>query len=971
MDEPRLQRQHRSVSGKPAARIDAGWLTRTASAPPAEASLPAKPYRQDQLERRAALLAWLDPAVILGPNESVTLEDKDLAAVLAACELIPTAEGPRRRLRTEARRAALQRMATRAVMTEVLSGLAIEADDPIQQMLVRIVRGDSLVVESLSRSELAALLVVTDWLDGILDRLPDVARIRAQLAREDLAAPLRHLAKNFIGREAELDGLRAYLGDVSQASTFRRSRKAISDFAGSIANTLGAGQEASPPLFVHGIGGVGKSTLVAQFGLELTKLAIPFVFLDLDRPNLDPRRPNTLLAEAARQLRVQLPSGAAEAQRLVEELDALNRLPDDILESESDIAIRFQITIDEFCRFATTHTTRNLPFIVDTFEVAQSLGDSSIYLVRDMLARLQRRIPNLRPMICGRVLPDPGRFPTEPLPLVEFDDPSAERFLAAMLKSKPDLAADTATIQTAVRSVERTPLALALTAQLIIDHGIDAVRSPSLFGFVLYTKDAAYLYNRVLDHIPPGNMRKLAKPGLVLRRLSADIIRQVLAGPCELNIETDQQARSLLDDFSRQVSLVDREPGNVLRHRADVRRLMLPALEREIGRSVVQHIDRAAVDYHARFDEPFNRAEELYHRLRLADIAGFESRWRDDVADRLREAMEDFEPRRGWVGVPEARVALSLKFGSTPDAAALKVADLAQWERATATRVGVLLQQGQFEEALKILHERDERVVASQLFRQEAEAYMGIKRFADARRVAEAGVNSAQDAGDVETVFENAHVAARACEAMGDAEGARNWLNQATEAAIRLGQAEKLLRSALLRSRMEEWVTTTVGQALPSLLPAAQNLLKWSAADGITNAPTLRALAAAAGEEDSVRRSVLRMLGVERLSPGLQQELADLIGKIAGGDGIAAQSIRAILASANPAIPGANGSAAQWANWLVGASGTALGNALVELSKDDDPYAVKAKVMSWTARYFREIAASPEQKTVTTTAASA
>jgi hypothetical protein len=53
----------------------------------------------------------------------------------------------------------------------------------------------------------------------------------------------------------------------------------------------------------------------------------------------------------------------------------------------------------------------------------------------------------------------------------------------------------------------------------------------------------------------------------VLRRLSADIIREVLAEPCQLRIETDQQAQELLKNFSLQVSLVEREPGNVLRHR--------------------------------------------------------------------------------------------------------------------------------------------------------------------------------------------------------------------------------------------------------------------------------------------------------------------------------------------------------------------------------------------------------------------
>jgi cellulose synthase operon protein C len=961
MDEIRLRRQFRSSSGKTSARIDPGYRFDTASKGVGEAKRPEKSDRQDLLERRAALLAWLDPAVILDPNEKVTLDDKDLAAVLAACEIVSTADGPRRRLRPDVRRAALKRMGTRAAMSDMLAGLSISSADPIQQMLIKLVKGESIDVEKLDRNELAALLIVIEWMDGILDKLPDPAQVRARLAREDLAAPLRHLAKNFIGREAELDQLRGYLGDVSQASSLRAGRKAISDFAGTIRSSLGGDAGPSSPLFVHGIGGVGKSTLVARFGLELADLGIPFVFLDLDRPHLDPRRPTTLLAEAARQLRVQLPSGAAAAQKLAEDLDSINRNIGTTLEAESISMGGLQDVIEAFCAFARANTSRNLPFIIDTFEVAQSLGDAPVYLMREMLTQLQQGIPNLRPMISGRVLPDQKRFPTEPLPLIEFDVPSAERFLATMLGDKAS-ALDPEAISTAVRSVERTPLALALTGQLLIDHGLEAVRSPSFFGIVFSTKDAAYLYSRVLEHIPPGAMRKLAKPGLVLRRLSPAIIKDVLSAPCELNIATDEQARTLFEDFSRQVSLVEREPGDILRHRPDVRRLMLPALEREVGRTMIRTIDEAAVNFHAQFDEPMFRAEELYHRLRLSDIENFELRWREDVADRLREAMEDFEPQRGWVGAPEARVALSLKLGLTPDPAALKVADLAHWERATARRVSVLLQQGQFEVALKVLHERGERGAASELFRQEAEALMGLSQFAQARAVAEKGVASGRGIGDLETVFENAHLAARASEAMRDAEGARNWLNQATETAMRLGQAEKLLRAALLKSRMENWVTTTVGQDLPSLLPAAQNLLKWNAADGVTSAPTLRALAAAAGEENTIRRAVLRRLGVERLSPALREELAVLIARIAGGGGISAQSVRAILATANEKIPEVNATAAAWSGWLTHTSGSALGNALVELSKEDNEYGVTADVMNWIIRYFREIAAAPEAK---------
>src|SRR5258707_431150 len=140
--EIRLQRQHRSRE-KTSALIDSGWLLDSAGKAARKGKAPEKSQRQDLLERRAALLAWLDPRAILDANEPVTIEDKDLAAVLAASEIVPTPDGPRRRLRSDVRRAALKQMATRAAMTEVLGSLSFPTDDPIQRMLVKLVKGET------------------------------------------------------------------------------------------------------------------------------------------------------------------------------------------------------------------------------------------------------------------------------------------------------------------------------------------------------------------------------------------------------------------------------------------------------------------------------------------------------------------------------------------------------------------------------------------------------------------------------------------------------------------------------------------------------------------------------------------------------------------------------------------------------------------------------------------------------------
>src|SRR5262249_13550152 len=147
-------------------------------------------------------------------------------------------------------------------------------------------------------------------------------------------------------------------------------------------------------------------------------------------------------------------------------------------------------------------------------------------------------------------------------------------------------------------------LALGLAAQLLATHGIEALRGrgPQFLGFMRRAMDETHLYERVLEHLPRGPVQRLAKPGLVLRRVSPRIIREVLAGPCKLGQLDEATARELFDQLAPQITLVDRESGDVLRHRQDVRVLMLPGLEQSVGSETVAQLDRAAVDFYAAQD---------------------------------------------------------------------------------------------------------------------------------------------------------------------------------------------------------------------------------------------------------------------------------------------------------------------------------------------------------------------------------
>ena len=162
-------------------------------------------------------------------------------------------------------------------------------------MFERVVDREPIALSELSRDEVAALITVLDWVEDILDGLPEKTAVRSALAKADLLAPMRRLAgRGFVGRQRELGQLDDYV------------------FAGS---------PPPAPLFVFGPGGVGKSTLLARFILDRVEPRnVPFVYIDIDRPTVRPDRPLTLLLEAIRQLQLQLGLPLQETDAFIKEM---------------------------------------------------------------------------------------------------------------------------------------------------------------------------------------------------------------------------------------------------------------------------------------------------------------------------------------------------------------------------------------------------------------------------------------------------------------------------------------------------------------------------------------------------------------------------------------------------------------------------------------------------------------------------
>ena len=243
-----------------------------------------------------------------------------------------------------------------------------------------------------------------------------------------------------------------------------------------------------------------------------------------------------------------------------------------------------------------------------------------------------------------------------------------------------------------------SPLTVRLAARLISDA--DTVPG-DLFALDLHAERIdAELYRRVLRHIRDKEVQRLAHPGLVLRRITPDIIERVLARPCKVPVPDTGTAEDLFHRLAREAMLVDRSPdGESLIHRADVRRMMLPQLLADC-RDVAQRIQRSAIRYYsARTDLP-SRTEELYHRLMLEQKpATLAEHWDPRAAEALMGAMDEFPTA--------SRIYLTRQLPETylSDDDRRLVGD-AQWLDEARPQVARLLAAGEARQALQLLAER-------------------------------------------------------------------------------------------------------------------------------------------------------------------------------------------------------------------------------------------------------------------------
>ncbi|MCY1061162.1 ATP-binding protein [Nannocystis sp. SCPEA4] len=811
------------------------------------------------LRRAAAVLAAFDP-VTLAPAgaEATTRSGLELLPELVRVSRSGAAQWS---LPTGARQRELQRLGSRAAMRAALAANPARVQGPVQQMFERLLVDDAapLRLPQLDHEELAALLPVSQWLAGIVADVPRAEEVRAEIERRAEEVALRRLADEFfVGREGELQQLWTHL------------------------HGTGSGP---PILFLCGPGGSGKSTLIARLLLdwpvqrgEDRRLR---TYIDLDHPACSPEQPLSILTLVAAQL--------VRQDRSLERLsaglsDRITRASNALDDQAFELAIDRQGLLDDAIRWFTRLTGNTaMSLILDTFEEAQFLGEEVETLLMRFLAELTRANPHLRVLVCGRVPPrGVAADLCAVLELPDLPQPAAAELLGRTLAAQPAVApVEAAIVEDLAARLGGNPLTLRLAAPLIAREGAERVAADEAWlGNIHAEAFQARLYARTLGHIHDPDVARLAVPGLVVRRVTPEVVREVLAAPCGLGEVSERRAQELFDGLACEVALVQRDGDGSLRHRSDVRRAMLAGLPPPLT-ATAQEIDARAVAYWFDKPGPTARAEELYHRLRLEHSTNvLEDRWDPEAAPLLRGALEELPPASA------SKLWLASKLSVSVSSEERALVDLAAWEQQAARTARRLLGAGLARDALKVLRERSERTTASPVDLLEARALLQLGSVEHARKVLHSAESRLRP-GDAERAVELYLLMAWTAERSGSDDAldyldkASRWTEGSSDPLLVLQVNVRRLRILRLRDAVDEALAEQ--EQISRLL----SLIQWSR---LADRPSLvRELAAEVGEHNpDWLVTAVDLLGDDAFDAIGREELVAFIASISrsGQDGI-------------------------------------------------------------------------------------
>ncbi|GAA1571150.1 hypothetical protein GCM10009789_25900 [Kribbella sancticallisti] len=824
--------------------------------------------RVQELREFVALLSAFDVASLPGSTDRPHVDPVIDQFLAQDCEPVVTRAGEKWSLRADVRKETLAVLDRDGRLTDFEGGT--DLNDVGFVMARRYINKSAQSLKNQSLEELQGTATASEWLSGTKVQIPTPEEARGERTIENLLRPLRMLvADGFVGRKAELQQLSDYAevlpASSRTTSTRRRVRRAMR-------------RNERPPLLIYGPGGVGKSTLLARFILDHvdagTAHHFPFAYLSFDRQELRIDQPLTLLADAAGQLAALFPKVAAEAVALSQAVRTtiaaadVSRLAPRA--SKSEVTVRTEDTIaDEevlLARYAgiveTAVGKRDHPhlWVLDTFEVAQRQSPEAVDTLWGFLDRFQDHSPRLRVVMCGRVPMD--RHETVDLHLTGLDRESAMQLLR---RSLAGFELPEEFLSSVERAVSTQPLSLRLAADYLRDRlkdGMSSKEAQQQFLFSMNEVSLPYLYRRVVAHIDDADVRRLVNGCMVVRRITPDVIRHVLARPSGLSDMTDSRARELFERLAREVALVQRLSPHELVARPDLRKVVLPLVLASSPR-VVERIQRAAYRYFAKQNSFAAKVEELYYRLCLGQAtATLDRAFNQRAVEELAGIVEELPT--------SSQVYLSARLGLTVQPELLAAADDLTWARQASLTARRLLDAGKAEDALTVLTERRTDVSLPFTAAIEVEALASLHRFAEALTGADWWAGVAADRHDTDTYIDIRLLTARIAEDTGDVDQALRWLRE-IDGLVRLPEQlpERLAaRVAIVRIHRKAGTSESeeATRMRESLIRDADTLF---ARDRSRDPSLVRDLAAEIGDAvPSLARDALRLGGYKEVTGG-------------------------------------------------------------------------------------------------------
>ena len=662
-------------------------------------------------------------------------------------------------LKSHIRRETLAALRTRDKMREQLNANPARIMTPLQQMWEAYLRSGKLPeLQKLRYAELTNVCQLLEWLDGLDASLPPLADVLELARRRSVFASFEHLVDSrFTGRTQELQKLREYIGALAEAPS---GPTAIYQ---QLKNWIGG--KTKPVLAMSGPGGIGKTALIGRLLLDHAEAdrqaRIPFAYLAFDQPTLRIETPFTILVEAASQFELQLPEHADAIEHFREKVRSVRQDRSDLGDRvkiatsrrsrinqvgqlDENLYRSFARMLEMIAQRTVDKRTISIPvlLVLDTFEEVQYRDRESLAGFWRMLATIQQHYNSFRVLISGRsAIAAVPKFKIEQFVLQQLEKPDRLTLLQRLGVKDTQLA------QAVADQVGGNPLSLRLAASLILSQpesaGPGGITDLSTKRWWLFQASEeliqGQLYQRILAHIHDEDVAKLAHPGMVLRRVTPEVILHVLAPvllPSMMELPDSERttaASRLFGELKKENSLVESGPGGVLVYRAEIRRAMVRLLEQD-RRDQVRNLRRAAIAYYSQQKGNEARAEELYHRILLGedDFPYLESRWRKGIEQAIAAGVEEYSPRvQAWLASwMELEVPREV----------FKFADDEEWERNITRKVQRALSYQGTEEALSLLHERSARTVASPLFALEAKTYMLLDDWDKAADVLKQGI---------------------------------------------------------------------------------------------------------------------------------------------------------------------------------------------------------------------------------------